>query len=347
MAVLLLIPMPKKNYLIGVDLGGTKIALALAETSGRILTEETLVTQTKARPAAIISQIISSIRNLIKKGGISSKQVLGIGFGAPGQVLPEQGLVVSSPNLPAWHNIQLIKPITRALKCPVYLDNDANCAALGELYFGAGQKYQNFVFVTISTGIGGGIIIKKDLYRGARNIAGEVGHMIIQANGPACGCGSFGCWEAMASGTAIARLAQAKIRALLKAKVRSVREKVAAKKAAAWLLNLAGGKVNLIDARVVCQAARRGDLLALAVIAEISYYLGIGFTNLINIFNPKLIIISGGVTQDWGLFEPLVNKTVKRLAFSESAASVKIVKSPLGKKTGLMGALALVRHRNK
>lgn len=337
----------KKKYLIGVDLGGTKIALALSDRQGRIIAEKVLPTRTKARPAEVIKEIISAIRDLNRSSGISLAQVAGIGFGAPGQVLPDRGVVVSSPNLPTWHNVRLVGPIEQALKRPVYLDNDANVAAVGELFFGAGRGIKDFIFVTISTGIGGGIIINGDLYRGARNIAGEVGHMVIQANGPRCGCGSFGCWEAMASGTAIARVARSKVRALLKlagSTKGTARQRQHARQAAAGLLRSAGGRLDRIDSRTVCQAARQGDLLSLAVITDISYYLGVGFSNLINVFNPSRIIISGGVTQDWALFEPLVHKTVKQLAFSQAAASVRIVKSPLGKKTGLLGALALVRY---
>lgn len=337
----------KKQYLIGVDLGGTKIALALSDNRGRIMAEKVLPTRTKARPAEVIKEIIIGIRELSRTSGIPLSRVAGIGFGAPGQVLPSRGVVISSPNLPTWRHVRLVQPIRQALKRPVYLDNDANVAALGELFFGAGRGINDFIFVTISTGIGGGIIINGDLYRGARNIAGEVGHMVIQANGPKCGCGSFGCWEAMASGTAIARVARAKVQALIKlagSKKGTVSQRRQARRAVAVMWAAAGGRLDRIDAKVVCQAARQGDLLALAVIAEISYYLGVGFSNLINVFNPGRIVISGGVTQDWSLFEKLVHKTIKQLAFSQAAASVKIVKSPLGKKTGLLGALALVRY---
>jgi glucokinase len=314
-------------YILAVDLGGTKIALGLLDLKGKIIQSRTVATPVKSSPSKVISLVIYEIKKLINESGIPFSKIKGLGIGAPGQILPEEGLVVSSPNLPLWKNVQLKKPLETALKIPVHLDNDAKAAALGELHFGAGRGQKNLLFVTVSTGIGCGIIINGKIYRGARNIAGEAGHMIIKPDGPKCGCGNYGCWEALAAGPAFARIA---------------REKLKNHSGKTKLLQLTGGKPEKIDGSILAQAVRAGDPLAKKVWAEGTYYLGLGFVNLINIFNPSLIVVGGGLANAGEMLLQPVRQLIKKMGFSVAAREVRIVPAKLKSNAGLLGAGALV-----
>jgi glucokinase len=212
------------------------------------------------------------------------------------------------------------------------LDNDANLSALGEWRFGGGKGFSDLIYITVSTGIGGGIIAGGKLYRGACGTAGEVGHMTIEVNGPRCNCGNTGCWEALASGTALAREA-----------VRQIREG-----ATTSIIELVEGDLSKVDARIVSLAAQQGDEIAKQLVSRLSYYLGVGLANLVNIFNPELILIGGGLVKMGDLLlEPAI-KIVKERAFSTSANAVSIKPALLGSDSGVLGAVALVlEHTNK
>lgn len=316
-----------KMYIACVDLGGTKISLGIVNLKGKILKSRTLPTPVRQAPAKVLIIIAGEIKKLLAGEKISTSQIKGLGIGVPGQVLPEKGLVVSSPNLPRWKNFQIKKPLEKLLKIPVFLDNDAKAAALGELYFGAGQGQKDFLYVTVSTGIGCGIVLGGRIYRGAKNIAGEVGHMIIMPGGPKCGCGSRGCWEALASGKSFARLA---------------REKLKNYRGRTILFKMTGGQLNRLGAKMLDQAVRQNDAFAKKIWQEAVNYLGIGFVNLVNIFNPPLIIVGGGLSKAGNLiFEP-IKKIVGKMAYSVSAQSVKIVPAQLKENSGLLGAAGLV-----
>ncbi|OGC35189.1 transcriptional regulator, partial [candidate division WOR-1 bacterium RIFOXYB2_FULL_48_7] len=235
---------------IGVDLGGTKIAAVIATQEGKIITDVNIPTEAQKGQKHVIENIKKAIDTLIRG---QRRKVSKIGIGVPGPILYDQGIVIEPPNLPGWKKVNLKKILEKEFKVPVFLDNDANCAALAEAYFGAGKNAQNFIYITVSTGIGGGIIINRQLYRGAIGAAGEFGHMIIDPHGYPCGCGNIGCFEAMASGTAIRRRAG-------------------------------------MDAISVELAARQGDKKALKVIDETAHYLAIGIANLVNIFNPEIVV---------------------------------------------------------
>lgn len=314
-------------YIIAVDLGGTKIGLGLVTLTGQILKSRTMATPVNSPAEKVIQLIITEIKKLLAEAKAPLSKIKGLGIGAPGQILPEEGIVASSPNLPTWKNVQIKKPLERALKIPVFLDNDAKAATLGELYFGAGLGKKNFLYVTISTGIGCGIVINGKIYRGAKNIAGEVGHMIIQPGGAKCGCGSYGCWETLASGTGFSRLAQEKLKKYRRQTL---------------LLKLTGGNIKKVDAKILDRAVRQNDPLAKKIWQEATTYLGIGFVNLVNIFNPSLIIVGGGLSQAGDLIFKPVRKIVRKRAFSIAAKTVKIVPARLKTNSGLLGAAGLV-----
>ena len=298
--------MSRKKYLIGVDLGGTKIAGVLATPAGKVLMDVHVPTEATKGKKRVVKNIKKAIQTLIQSRKVKIKA---IGIGAPGPILYEKGIVVEAPNLPGWKRVNLKKILEKEFRVPVFVDNDANCAALAEAWFGAGRFAKNFVYMTISTGIGGGIIINKRIYRGAIGGAGEIGHMTIDPNGPKCGCGNYGHLEALASGSAIK-------------------------------------KKTGMDAISVELAARQGDKKALKAIQETAHYLAIGISNLVNIFNPELIIIGGGLSNIRELLFVPIRKEFKNYALTLPAQSVKIVRAKLGTKAGVLGAAALCIRGN-
>jgi glucokinase len=287
--------------IIGIDLGGTKIAGVLITPSGEILTDIQVPTEASKGKERVLRNIKKAIRLLYHE---HRQEVSSIGIGAPGPILYEKGIIVEAPNLPGWKRVNLRKILEREFKIPVNLDNDANCAALAEARFGAGKKARNFIYITVSTGIGGGIVINKNLYRGTIGAAGEIGHMIIDPHGPQCGCGNFGCLEALASGSALKRMTG-------------------------------------MDPLAVELAARQGNKKALRAIKEIAHYLAIGIANLVNIFNPELVIIGGGLSNMRELLLVPIRQEFKKYAMTLSARSVRIVRARLGTKAGALGAAAL------
>jgi len=316
----------EQKFILGVDLGGTKIAAALATTRGEILARGRSPTHAQAGPDAVIESICATINEVLSAKALEPSLLLGIGIAAAGVIDSVNGKVIFSPNLPGWHEVPLRDTIEQQFGIPAYLGNDANLAALGEWHFGVGEKVANLIYVTVSTGIGGGIIADGKLYTGACGAAGEIGHMTIDVNGPRCRCGNVGCWEALASGTALAREAVMRI----------------TEGARTSIIELVGGDVSKIDAKIVGLAARQGDELAQKLVSHLGYYFGVGLANLVNIFNPELILIGGGVAKIGDLLLQPAIKVVKERAFSTSANAVDIKPATLGDDSGIMGAAAFV-----
>jgi glucokinase len=311
---------------LGVDLGGTKIAAILATPQGEVVARRRQPTPAQEGPEAVIRSLKQTIYELKDAPGIASSQIIGIGISAAGIIDSKAGVVTTSPNLPGWQDIPLREIIQREFGWTTFLENDANSAALGEYYFGAARGIDNFIYITISTGIGSGIFINGQLYRGVSGAAGEAGHMSIKVDGPQCNCGNIGCWETLASGSALAREA--------------VKQIEQGARTAIW--ELAQGDLTQVTAEIVFQAAQQGDQLAQALISRLSYYLGMGLVNLVNIFNPELILIGGGVAEmGERLLQPAIN-LVKERAFSLSAEAVRIEKAQLGNDSGVLGATTLV-----
>lgn len=326
--------MPKnkeQKLILGVDLGGTKIATAIATAQGEILARGRRSTPAQAGPDAVIKSICATIDKTLAARKLEPSQLLGIGIAAAGIIDSGKGKVISSPNLPGWHEVPLRDAIERRFGIPVYLGNDATLAALGEWRFGLKKGIANLIYITASTGIGGGIIAGGKLYTGACGVAGEIGHMTIDVNGPKCNCGNIGCWETLASGTALAREA-----------VKQIREG-----AKTSIIELVNGDISKIDAKVVGLAAKQGDKLAQELVSRLGYYFGVGLTNLVNIFNPELILIGGGVAKMGDLLLQPAIKVVKERAFNTPAATVEIKPALLGDDSGLLGAAAFVLERSK
>jgi len=308
-----------------VDVGGSKIATALATAQGKILARGYSPTPARANADAIVDSIFTTVEQTISDSKLRAR-LIGIGLAVAGIVDSDIGRVVSSPNIPGWHDVPLRDLIQQKFGISTCLGNDATLAALGEWCFGVRKKVANLIYVTLSTGIGGGIIADGKLYTGSRGIAGEIGHMTIDVNGPRCNCGNIGCWEALASGTALAREAVKQI----------------TQGAPTSIVDLVDGDLSKIDAKVVFLAAKREDELAKELISQLAFYFGVGLANLVNIFNPELILIGGGVAKMGDLLLQPAIKVVKERAFATSANSVEIKPALLGDDSGVLGAVAFV-----
>ena len=317
------------SFIIGVDLGGTKISAGAVSLDGsRIAGVRSIPTQPELGAEGVVERIYSVIEGVIldtiNETGVSRKDFVGIGIGAPGPLIREKGIVVVAPNL-GWKDYPLRDRITSRFGLPATLDNDANCATVGEWWLGAARGGRNVVGITIGTGIGGGLIINEQLYHGASDVAGEIGHTTIDVNGRHCKCGNYGCLEAYASGPAIAtRAAEALLR----------------EDTASLLPALVDGQLDKITAELVYDAAKKGDGLANEIVRDTARYLGAGIASLLNVINPDVVVIAGGVTRAGeALFGPLRTE-VRRRAFSPAVKAAKIVAAELPGTAGVVGAVA-------
>ena len=331
---------------IGVDLGGTQIRTAVMR-GPHLLSRIGLLTAEQPGPDKVISRMIQAVHQAVNEAGVSLKQIMGIGIGAPGPLNRKTGVLFCPPNLPGWQDTPLRDIFYEHFRCPVHVENDANVAALGEYMFGAGQGSKDVAYITVSTGIGGGIIANGQLLTGTIGTAAELGHMTIDWHGPRCPCGNIGCLESLASGTAIAQRANEQI-ALDKsgsaALVTFALGKQPHKIGTGTQYNSQGLSTTPIhvDAMMVAQAAASGIPLAREIIGSAAEALGVGLVNIIHIFNPEVLILGGGVTQ---IGEPLLGpalRIVEERALRASRESVRIVLADLGSDAGLIGAGSLV-----
>ncbi len=314
---------------LAVDLGGTKIITAIISNKGQMVAREYCLTLAEEGPQSVINRILSAIDHLLSLRNIESSQLGSISIAAAGVIDFDRGMITSSPNLPGWYDIPLRDIVREKHGVNTFLINDANAAALGEHHFGAGKGVNNLIYLTVSTGIGGGIIINGRLYSGLCGSAGEIGHMTIDVNGPKCNCGNIGCLETLASGTAVAKEA---IRCISQGGKSSLTE-------------IVEGKIENITAEEVSLAAQRGDSLALEVISKGATYLGIGMVNMVNIFNPEMIIVGGGMAKMGDLLLNPARRVVRERAFSLSAQAVRIVPAQLGDDVGVLGAAIFARRQ--
>ncbi len=310
-----------KQLIVGVDVGGSKINAILADAGGNIQARNSKDTLAYEGPEAVIGRIIEAISQLT-----SGVDIAGIGIGVAGAHDADRGAVAFSPNMPGWHNIPLCDIIRREFGLPTFSQNDCTLAALGEHRFGAGVGVDNLVYVGLGTGIGGGVIADGQVYTGTSGAAGEIGHMIIDVNGSLCKCGSYGCWENFASGRAVAQEAVRRMEAGVPTAIR----------------RYAGGDINKVTAQTVFQAAQDGDYIAHELISSTAYYVGIGLVNLVNIFNPDLILIGGGLAKMGSLLLDPAIEVVRERAFEISAKAVRVELAQLGDDAGALGAVALV-----
>ena len=312
------------SFIIGVDIGGTQIRAALSDGEGNIIHRVAHPTLADQGPEPVIERIKEAIR---QAAGRHLGEVQAIGIASAGPLDPWKGVIIKAPNLPGWHHVPLKGIIEEEFRLPTYVGNDANLAALAEQRFGAGKGARHLIYITHSTGIGGGIIVDGRLLLGSKGLGAEVGHIVLDIDGPRCGCGNIGCLEAMAAGPAIARNAVQAIEAGRKT----------------IIPDLVDGDLSRISAEQVSEAAQQGDSLAIELIRQAGELLGIGLVSLIHLFNPEIIIIGGGVSKAGDLlFEP-VRATVRARCMDESYwRDTPIVPAALGDDVGLIGGITLV-----
>lgn len=302
---------------IGVDLGGTNLRTALLNADGDILDRSKEATQAAEGHERVIAKLTASIERQRRNAMDRGLSVTAVGVGAPGVIRAGRGVVVKSPNFPDWNDLPLKELLERSLRLPVCVENDANAAALGEHWRGAGKGIDSMILLTLGTGVGGGIILGGRIWRGADGMAGEVGHMTILPEGRVCGCGNRGCLEMYASARGI-------VMTCLERREQSGRERQGE---------------DLTAARVF-QEASSGDAVAAGAMRDMGRHLGIGIASLINIFNPEMVVLGGGVKDAWGLFIEATREEIRKRAFAYPAERTKIVPSVLGDDAGMVGAAA-------
>lgn len=294
-----------------------------------MLAEIKVPTEAAQGPTHVIDRIAATVRQVQEQAGLTPALLKTVAVGSPGPLSIGSGMVHFAPNL-RWHNVPIREMLQERVHVKVLLDNDANLAAWGEYVYGAGQGFKNVIYITVSTGIGGGLILDGRLYHGSTDGAGEIGHTIVSPDGPLCACGARGCLEALSSGTAIANAAR---RLLEQGQGQNI-------------LSLAGGRPEAIQAVTVATAAAAGDPEATALISQAAHFLGLGLANIINLFNPDLIVLGGGVMQIGPPIWQGLRQSVERHALAAPLAHAQIVPAALGQRAGLLGAIALALQEN-
>lgn len=311
---------------IGIDLGGTRLRAALVDATGEIHARAATPTDVAGGPSGVIAQISALLAEL--GVDLSRPDLAGIGVCAPGPLDSETGVVLGIPTLPGWEGFPLRSALETAFGKPVVVENDGIAAANGEWRHGAAQGLANFVYVTVSTGIGGGVVVDGRLLRGRRGMIAHVGHMVIDPQGPVCSCGATGCFEAIASGNALG---------------------AAGRQRAAEKPDSPLGRRNALsplDAPAIVAAAREGDAMATALLDREARYLGLGFSNLAHLFSPQAIVMGGGVSQAFDLLSPGIRHTLETTALPPFR-DVAVLPSALGDNAGIIGAALLVWDRGR
>lgn len=306
-----------------VDLGGTKLLAALVDRGGQVVAREQTGTRVRAGPEAVVADMAAALRRLqAAAGAAAAARPAAIGLSVPGPLDPESGVVLQSPNL-GWWDFPLLQQMADHFPgVPLALDDDARAAAAGEAWLGAGAGYRHFVYVIVGTGIGGGLWLDGRIYRGAGAVAGELGHQTVEPGGPPCGCGKYGCLEALAAGPAIVQRARQLLR----------------QGRGGTLADLAGRDPERVTVELVAQAARGGDSTARALFHRIGTYLGIGIANVVQVLNPQAVVLGGGLTATWELWEGALRQSLAERTLVSSARALELVPGRLGTDAGVLGA---------
>ena len=298
--------MTASTFYIGMDLGGTTFKALAVTAEGEILGRTQGKTESSRPCEMVVQDMVDAIHDLEAKVTTPARRLAAVGIGAPGILDLPAGIIRRSPNLLSCEGHNLRELMQQQLTVPLAIENDANAALLGEVWLGAGRGMQNVVMLTLGTGVGGGVLINGEILHGTRGYGGEIGHIVVDPNGPPCGCGSHGCLEQFASGTAVARLAKPHY-----------------------------GEITSID---VAEAARRGESHALGVFQQVGHYLGIACASFAHLFNPQCVIIGGAVANAFDLFIDVMQTTTQRRTFGEVYQTLRIVPATCGTDAGGQGA---------
>ncbi|HEX7976802.1 MAG TPA: ROK family transcriptional regulator [Anaerolineales bacterium] len=322
---------PQRGYVVGVDIGATHLSLLLADMAARVVSEFEAPFDVSQGPQVCLPQIDRHVRTLLDQAGKSYQDVLTFGVGVPGPIAGDGGEVVAPPIMPGWDNFPIRASLQEMWGCAVSLNNDAELGALGEWAYGAGRGERNLVYIKVGSGVGAGLILDNRIYRGATGTAGEIGHVTIQENGPLCTCGNRGCLEALAGGRAIAQQACRAVQSGQRTALSAIHPP------------------DKITAKDVTAAARRGDLVAQKIVMEAGCYLGTAIAGLINLLNPGIVVVGGGVAQTGDLLLEPIRQAVREQGLKAAVQAVRVNAAVLGRRSSSMGAvvqaLTIVLHR--
>jgi len=327
--------MAKKKVLVGVDVGGTSLFAVVTSSKGKILGERRRKTHAEEGAGAVLERMIGTIERAMVEAGVKQKDLRAVGIGMPGPLNPVTGVVYHAPNLgPTWNNTPVAAYVSERLGCAAHLDNDVNVGAVGEQELGAARSCDSAVTIFVGTGIGGGIILNGELYRGQRYTAGEVGHTILLADGPLCGCGRRGCAEALASRTAIEREIRSGITAGRESVIPRLLEE--------------NGRTT-ISSGVLGEALERGDTLTQEVMSKAQYYMGLLVANVVNILDPQVVVLGGGVVERLGAgyVDPVREVAEQFYLNQQDKDQVRIVESELKDYAGVLGAAMLAKQLSR
>lgn len=310
-------------FIIAVDIGGTSFRVALADATAKIINRHTASTSPGEGFESGIRRISEKIRQTASP--VPFDKVKGIAVATAGPLNPQQGIILTPPSLTSWHNVPLKDSLEREFRVPVWVESDADMAALGEQRFGAGRGCDRLIYITVSTGIGGGVILDGEVLRGKDLSIAEIGHMVMATDGPRCNCGGRGHLEALASGTAIARIAGERL----------------SRGEASQLARIRAGDHDRLTGEMVIEAARKGDPLAEEVVGSAGNYLGMAVASLMHLFDPEMVIIGGGISNAGELILKPVRDALDLYTMADFKGRTRIVTAELGDNSGIMGAVAL------
>ena len=316
-----------EKYAVGVDLGGTNIKIGIVSDKGKLVKSISIKTEADCGPKNVIANIVKGVETILAKNKL---KIQGIGIGCPGVVSIKKGIVENAPNLPGWKNVKLGPIIKEKFGYKVHLENDANAAAIGELMFGAGKKFDSFVMVTLGTGVGGGIVFNKKIFRGEFGAAGEIGHISIDVNGPKCNCGSTGCIEAYAGNSYLKEQIRSELKDYPDSEV--------------W--KLIENDLSKVSPRIIQAASEKKDAYAKFVIERMGKQLGAALASLSNLLDISTFIIGGGVA---GFGKPLLDsarKTISERVLLSLRSRVLVIPAKLQNEAGIKGASSLVFYNN-
>ncbi len=316
------------GLLVGVDIGGTKVASGLVNSKGEIKTQKRTPMVANAKPADGLAAVVSAIDLVLDHDAKARDRIRGIGICAPGPLDPATGVVINPPNLPCWRNFPLAAEIGKIYGVQVKVENDANAAALAEAYWGAGRDYRHIFYATVGTGIGSGIVFNKRIYNGRTGAAAEGGHMSIDYRGPRCGCGKPGCIEILAAGPAIARRARAKLAE-------------SGHNPRSTMLDLSNGSIDAVTSEIVGQAYLAGDSMAKQTLEETVDLLSLWLSNIIDLLEPDAIIIGGGVAAMLHPFFGDISKGLTKYCINSRCLEIPLLKARYGADSGIAGGAAL------
>jgi glucokinase-like ROK family protein len=312
---------PTPGFVAGIDFGASHLSIVIADLGVHILEEAEIALDIQDGPKTCIEQADHLLHELLTKSGKELKDILAIGVGVPGPIVSDAGMVLMPPIMPGWDRFPIRCTLEKMWGCPVSLSNDSELGALGEWAAGAGRGEQNLAYIKIGTGIGAGLLLGGQIYRGVTGSAGEIGHLTIEENGPLCACGNHGCLEAIAGGRAIAKQAQEAARKDQRTQLASIKP------------------IESITARHVNFAARQGDLLAQQILSRAGTSLGIAIAGVINMFNPGMVIIGGGVAQSGDILLEPIRLAVQRRSLPAATRAVRITTAMLGRRSSSLGAI--------